>query len=161
VRAACCDQSGSQRTVPRRYPSGRAIDVRFTPRPGWSADELARFDEYRLQGDLFRETPPRLLDTPPWTVHLIYRCQADNCGRHEQRIIDRALTALQFRYRNRPEEDLKAAVRRNFFEIPFASDRAAMIFVGNQENVQRRGSFTVLGLSYPKVGDVEQTATLF
>lgn len=49
--------------------------LEFTKPPGWSADELQRFEEYRRQGDLFSETPPRLLDAPVWIVHLVYRCQ--------------------------------------------------------------------------------------
>lgn len=70
-------------------------------------------------------------------------------------------SAEQARYRARPEDELKEAVRRNFFEIPFASGRSPLIFVGNQEDVRRRASFTVLGLYYPKPGDVEQTTPLF
>ena len=139
----------------------KVINLRFTKHPGWSANELQRFQDYRQQGDLFQETPPRLLDPPPWTVHLVYRCQAQTCDGHEQRIIDWELTALQARYRNRSEFELKAAVTHNFFEVPFGPGRAPMIFVGNQENVQRRSSFTILGLYYPNAHDVEQTATLF
>lgn len=136
-----------------------ANGLEFTRHPGWSADERQRFDDYRSQGDLFNETPPRLLDPPPWIVHLSYRCQAAKCGGHRQRIIDWELTALQSR--SRPEAELRAAVTRNFFEIPFASKRSPLIFVGNQEDVRRRSSFTVLGLYYPSASDVEQTTPLF
>jgi hypothetical protein len=138
-----------------------AVRLDFTRHPGWSAEELARFAEYRRQGDLFNETPPRLLDPPLWIVHLNYRCEAPQCDGHRQRIIDWELSALQARYRNRSEDELKAAVTRNFFEIPFASSRAPLIFVGNQEDVRRRTSFTVLGLYYPKTEDIEPTARLF
>ena len=137
------------------------VGLQFTKHPGWSPDELRRFEEYRQQGDLFSETPPQLLDAPPWIVHLVYRCRDARCAGHQQRIIDWELTALQARYRARSEEELKGAVRHNFFEIPFASGRSPLIFVGNQEDVRRRASFTVLGLYYPKVGDVEQTTRLF
>jgi hypothetical protein len=141
--------------------AAEAIELRFTRHAGWSAHELERFQEYRQQGDLFAETPPRLLDAPPWIVHLVYRCEARRCARHEQRIIDWELTALQARYRTRPAPELKAAVTRNFLEIPFGPGRDPMIFVGNQENVRRRSSFTVLGLYYPQVADIERTAQLF
>ncbi len=137
------------------------VGLEFTKHPGWSTDELQRFDEYRQQGDLFNETPPRLLDAPSWVVHLVYRCQGPECSGHRQRIIDWELTALQARYRARSEEELKAAVTRNFFEIPFAAGRSPLIFVGNQEDVRRRSSFTVLGLYYPEVDDIEQTTRLF
>jgi hypothetical protein len=135
--------------------------LEFTRHPGWSRDELQRFDDYRSQGDLFNETPPRLLDAPPWIVHLNYRCQRATCGGHRQRIIDWELTALQGRYRNRAETELKTAVTRNFLEIPFANTRSPLIFVGNQEDVRRRSSFTVLGSYYPSVSDIEQTTPLF
>jgi hypothetical protein len=49
----------------------------------------------------------------------------------------------------------------NFFGVPFAGNRAPVIFVGNQEDVRRRSSFTVLGLYHPQTGDVEQTTPLF
>jgi hypothetical protein len=97
----------------------KALRLEFTKHPGWSAPELERFEEYRRQGDLFIETPPRLLEPPPWIVHLLYRCQHEPCQGHRQRIIDWELTALQARYRRRSEEKLKAAVTRNFFEVPF------------------------------------------
>lgn len=138
-----------------------AIRLEFTPHPGWTAGELHRFEEYRRQGDLFNETPPQLLDAPRWIVHLVYRCQDPACDQHRQRIIDWELTALQARYRRRGEDELKAAVTRNFLEIPFAADRSPMIFVGNQEDVRRRSAFTVLGLYYPKANDIEHTSPLF
>lgn len=137
------------------------LDLRFSRHPGWTSQELQRFDEYRQQGDLFREAPPRLLDPPPWIVRLIYRCQTPGCDRHEQRIIDWELTALQSRYRRNSEAEQKAAITHNFLEQPFAPNRAPLIFVGNQENVQRRSAFTVLGLYYPKQTELPQAETLF
>jgi hypothetical protein len=121
-----------------------ALRLEFTRHPGWNAEELQRFEAYRHQGNLFNETPPRLLDAPPWIVHLIYRCRDPACDGHRQRIIDWELTALSARYRTRGEDELKPALTRNFFEILFAANRAPMIFVGNQEDVRRRASFTVL-----------------
>jgi hypothetical protein len=138
-----------------------ALRLEFTRHPGWSAEELQRFEAYRHQGNLFNETPPRLLDAPPWIVHLIYRCRDPACDGHRQRIIDWELTALQARYRARGEHELKTAVTRNFFEIPFAAGRSPMIFVGNQEDVRRRASFTVLGLYYPQADAIEHTTPLF
>lgn len=138
-----------------------ASRLEFTRHPGWSTDELQRFEEYRRQGDLFNETPPRLLDAPQWFVHLAYRCHDAKCGGHRQRIIDWELTALQARYRTRTEDELKAAVTRKFLDIPFSSKRSPMIFVGNQEDVRRRSSFTVLGLYYPETADIERTSPLF
>jgi hypothetical protein len=46
----------------------------FLPHPGWSKEELARFEQYRNQGDLFREYAPQLLDPPQLIVNLRYHC---------------------------------------------------------------------------------------
>jgi hypothetical protein len=122
---------------------------------------LARLNDYRNQGDLFRETPPTLLDAPRLVVHLEYRCQNHSCAGHLQRIIDWELTALQLRYRRSSSAELQAVITRNFVEVPFVDDRDPMVLVGNQENVQRRASFTVLGLYYPHRADIERTGLLF
>jgi hypothetical protein len=38
---------------------------------------------------------------------------------------------------------------------PFLRDTDPLIYVGNQENPQRRRSFTVLGLYYPQIGEAD------
>jgi hypothetical protein len=128
---------------------------------GWTAEQISRFAQYKSQGDLFQDVPPRLLDPPRLIVHLAYRCEEWRCLGHRQRIIDLELTALQAKYRGRSDDELKAAIKRNFLEIPFANDRAPMVFVGNQENITRRASFTVLGIHYPRRSEVEQSGRLF
>ncbi|HEX8093438.1 hypothetical protein [Jatrophihabitans sp.] len=135
--------------------------LRFSDHPGWSDEQLARFNAYRDQGDLFRETPPTLLDPPPLLVQLEYQCNERDCAGHIQRIIDWELTALQLRYRHKSTAELKSAITRNFIDLPFSGERQPLIFVGNQENVQRRASFTVLGLYYPRRSDIEQSGLLF
>jgi hypothetical protein len=135
--------------------------LRFSEHPGWSEEELARFNAYRSQGDLFRETPPTLLDPPRLVVHLEYRCHEQACAGHSQRIIDWELTALQQRYRHSSTGELTSVITRNFLTVPFSSDREPMVLVGNQENVRRRASFTVLGLYYPRKSDIERTGLLF
>lgn len=135
--------------------------LRFSEHPGWSDEELARFNSYRNQGDLFRETPPTLLDPPRLVVRLEYRCQEQGCAGHLQKVIDWELTALQLRYRRKSTAELKAIITRNFLEIPFSDDREPMVLVGNQENVQRRAAFTVLGLYYPRKSDIERSGLLF
>lgn len=139
----------------------RVRELDFAPHPGWSSNELARFEAYRNQGDLFREQTPRLLDPPRLIVRLSYDCSSSGCRGHTQRIIDWELSALQRRFRGRPTAELERAIARNFHEIPFGTDRAPLIFVGNQENVRRRASFTILGLYYPKKSDLRQRETLF
>ena len=135
--------------------------LEFSPHPGWTASELERFEQYRRQGDLFRESPPQLLDPPQLVVHLKYKCTSADCDGHAQRIMDWELTALQRRFRTRDESDLRRAITQKFFQIPFGSERAPLIFVGNQENIQRRRSFTILGLYYPRKADAQQKERLF
>lgn len=141
---------------PRGVPS-----LTFERHPGWSASEQAKLDAYRNQGQLFSETSPSELEPPQYIVRMHYRCLERECAGHEQRILDWELTALQAKYKHRSELALKKAVTTNFVEIPFGRERAPLIFVGNQENVQRRASFTVLGLYYPRHTDVDQTGSLF
>lgn len=83
------------------------------------------------------------------------------CAGHEQNIIDWELAALQARYRGKSVDQLKQAVTRNFRDIPFGPERSARIFVGNQENIRRRASFTILGLYYPRLEDIGQEDRLF
>jgi hypothetical protein len=141
-------------------PAG-VTGLEFRPHPGWSPGEAARMEAYRVQDSLFDEATPTSLQPPRLLVTLRYRCETPRCGGHEQRIIDWELTALQARYRGRSEEELKTAITRNFLTLPFGPDRAPLILVGNQENVQRRSSFTTLGLYYPRHSDVEPTERLF
>jgi hypothetical protein len=99
---------------------------------GWSAEELQRFQECRHQGDLFNETPRRLLDATPWIVHLIDRCQDPAY----MTVIDSASsTGSSLRCRRATARGGKKNRRRRSratFEIPFAANRVPMIFVGNQ-----------------------------
>jgi hypothetical protein len=139
----------------------RVDGIEFSAHAGWTPEQLARFDEYKNQGDLFRETPPRLLDPPRLMVQLSYHCETEDCKGHTQRIIDWELTALQLRYRGQSDSELKAAITNNFLAIPFGPERAPKIFVGNQENITCRAAFTVLGLHYPKRADLPQAETLF
>jgi hypothetical protein len=105
----------------------RVDGIEFSAHPGWTPEQLGRFDEYRNQGDLFRETPPRLLDPPRLVVQLSYHCETEDCNGHIQRIIDWELTALQLRYRGQSDSELKSAITNNFLAIPFGPGRAPMI----------------------------------
>lgn len=122
--------------------------------PGWTAAELARFEKYSQQGDLFTDTPPQLLDPPRMKVNLVYRCESPGCGTHSQRIIDWELTALQRRHLNQSDDVLERVINEKFFEMMYADHKRPLLFVGNQESVQRRASFTVLGTYYPAANQV-------
>ena len=133
----------------------------FEPSPGWSRDQLRKFEVYRSQGTLFDEIPKPLLRPPRFRVRLRYRCEEPSCAGHAQTIIDWELTALQAHHRYSSDAELCAAITHRFFEIPFAAKKDPLLFVGNQEDVRRRASFTVLGLYYPDRFDAEKGRTLF
>ncbi|MCK6212304.1 hypothetical protein KZX45_17310 [Georgenia sp. EYE_87] len=135
--------------------------IEISPHRGWSPDELERFRIYSQQGDLFQETPPKLLDAPPFEARLKYCCNERDCTSHTQRIIDWELNALQHSLRHHPEDRLRESIKKNFFHQMFGRDKQPLIFVGNQENPQRRQSFTVLGAYYPKIGDTPGDSVLF
>ncbi|WP_108718488.1 hypothetical protein [Miniimonas sp. S16] len=137
----------------------RAVDpLEFKPHPGWSDTELARFRAWSDKGDLFRTRDPKMLEPPRLIVHVPYHCLEPGCGGHKQRNIDWELTAFQWRYRDRPEAELRALIEKNFYENMFGPGKRPLIYVGNQENVQRRRSFVTLGAYYPPAEAVEGPA---
>lgn len=136
-------------------------DLEFLAHPGWTKDQLKRFQAYQSQGSLFDEIPLPLLHSPRFRVRLHYRCEDRRCGGHQQTIIDWELSALQAKYRRDTDHALKAAVTRNFLSNPFAAHKEPLLFVGNQEDVRKRAAFTVLGLYYPARAEAEQGRTLF
>lgn len=139
----------------------QVLDIQITPHPGWTPEALARFEDYVNQGDLFRETPPRLLDAPRFEAKVKYTCTDSTCRSHAQGIIDWELNALQHHQRHLGDEQLKAVIRQKFFEQMFALGKRPLIFVGNQENPRRRQSFKVLGTYYPSAGETPGDTVLF
>lgn len=135
--------------------------LEFQPHPGWSSEQLRRFEVYRSQGSLFDEIPLPLLHPPRFRVRLHYRCEASRCDGHQQTIIDWELTALQARFRRQTDHELQAIITDKFFTNPFGNRKEPLIFVGNQEDVRRRAAFTVLGLYYPRRDEAEKGRTLF
>lgn len=106
--------------------------------------------------DLFQDSKAdaiKALEQPPLRAWIRYRCAEATCaGRHRQGILDWELTALQLRGRRegRPLDQLREDIRRNFLERPTRTGRELSLFVGNQANPQKRGTFSVLGLYYPE-----------
>ncbi|MGH3718300.1 MAG: hypothetical protein ACRDRI_05535 [Pseudonocardiaceae bacterium] len=141
---------------PRRV-SGLSLSVH----PGWSTEQRARFDKYALQGDLFRETPPKLLDAPRFKGTLQYFCQHAECNGHRQGIIDWEFTTLQHRFRQKTDESLKEIVLEKFHTQIFQHDTSPLIYVGNQENPRKRSVFSVLGIYYPQTGTTSSESVLF
>ena len=107
--------------------------------------------------NIFNEAPraiTKVLEPPPFSAHLKYRCQDRACTSHTQGIIDWELTGLQRHVQQRGggEDEIRKAIEYRFLEIPTQAKRVVRIFVGNQ--AKRRHVFSVLGLYYPERKDL-------
>lgn len=129
------------------------------PIPPLSTEDRMVRERARDQQELniFNEAPraiTKVLEPPPFSAHLKYRCQDGACTGHEQGIIDWELTGLQRHVQQRGggEDEIRKAIENRFLEIPTQSKRVIRIFVGNQ--AKRRHVFSVLGLYYPERKDL-------
>lgn len=96
----------------------------------------------------------KVLEPPPFSAHLKYRCDDRQCPGHVQGIIDWELTALQRKVKRLGGGDgeIQRAIEYRFLEVPTQSKRVLRVFVGNQ--AKRRHVFGVLGLYYPERKDL-------
>lgn len=136
-------------------PARVADELEFSRHQPWSPEQLAKLQAVASQDSLFGQDRVRMLEPPRFVARLHYWCQTRECGGHQQRIIDWELTALQSHFRDRSDDEVKAAIHEKFLVQVFERDTDPLIFVGNQANPQRRRSFTVLGLYYPRAGDAD------
>ena len=124
-----------------------APTLEITPRDG---DQLAKWTR-RAKGAAARMS---LFDDPatskpdfevvPWRFRYHYRCRVAGCAGHEQTIVDWEVVALWRRVRHRPNWQ---ELMTQKFEQELWSDRAAVLFAGNQE--QHPAAFLVLGVFWP------------
>lgn len=120
------------------------------------AEQLARWRS-RAQGAASRQslfddasTAKPDFEVVPWRFQYRYRCAKPDCGAHTQTIVDWEAVALWRHVRHRP--NWQELVRQKF-EAELWRDRAAVLFVGNQE--QHPTSFLVLGVFWPPAGDYQ------
>lgn len=131
--------------------------LEFEEHGPWSPEQLSKMQSIADQDSLFgsAEGGQVILQPPRFKVWLRWRCESRDCSRgHRMRILDWELTALQAKF-GHSDSDLKAAVTTNFHTKMFGPQKAPLVYVGNQENPTRRGSFTVLGVYYPDVRDAQ------
>jgi hypothetical protein len=79
-----------------------------------------------------------------WRFRYHYRCRAPGCSGHAQTIVDWEAVALWRHVRHHPDWDDRMRAK---FEREMWADKAACLFVGNQE--QHPSSFLVLGVFWP------------
>jgi hypothetical protein len=135
--------------------------LEFEPHPKWTPEQLAK-----MRARIGREstalipmsgTVPALLKEPRFKVRYRYRCEAASCPGHQGRILDWELTALQNRLRG-SDTDVKRAITEKYLEQMFAKDRRSGFYMGNFELAARRAKFSVLGVYWPRLRDVEPSA---
>lgn len=143
----------------------KRLEVRPTPPPSPDAVRLREAQEAQQQLHLFGEsaqTVRKALRPPPFEAKLHYDCFDPGCKGHRQGILDWELAALQFRAERlgRSKEETEAWIQKKFFEEPFRPGTRPAVYVGNQANPQRRGTFSILGMYYPLVADLPPSTML-
>lgn len=117
-------------------PRDHAQLAEWTRRAEGAAARMSLFDDPSTSKPDF--------EVVPWRFRYHYRCRSSACGGHEQTIVDWEVVALWRHVRHRPDWQ---ELMRQKFEKDLWSDRAAVLFVGNQE--QHPTSFLVLGVFWP------------
>lgn len=126
---------------------------------GWSESQRRTIETHQAQlaldlgATLRRDAPP--LESPPFRVWYVYRCEADGCRKHRQGILDWELTALQ-RRAQKEGEDVRSWIKDRFETIMLSPDRSTRFILGNQAVGHKRHTFSVLSVYYPKKKDVNR-----
>lgn len=130
--------------------------LHFEPHKGWNEKQKAILSRALEEVDLFEPGPSaKRLEPPRLVVTYRYRCTAPTCPGHSGQILDWELTALQQRLRTATDSELKRQIEAKFVGEMFAPGRDTHFFMGNFENPIKRDKFSVLGVWYPRLADVE------
>lgn len=121
--------------------------AKWTARAEGAANRQSLFDEPGTSKPDF--------EVVPWRFQYRYRCQKPGCGTHTQTIVDWEVVALWRHVRHR---DSWEGLMRQKFEDELWRDRAAVLFLGNQE--QHPTSFLVLGVFWPPDTDYQPRLAL-
>lgn len=127
------------------------LGFRLEEHPGWSKEEQGRIDAYvnQLELDVFDDSHDKTpLEAPRFRGYYKWRCGDRGCRGHEHSIIDWEFVALQRHLWNRSDVDVRAAIRKRFFDEICAPKNDVAFFVGNQ--AKRPQTFSILGVYYPR-----------
>ena len=136
-----------------------AVELEVKPHAGWTPKQRRVLNEWAhkvtlpLDGLRHDAAPP--LELPPLEAWYRYKCEAQDCKGHRQGILDWELTALQLRAR-KSGADIERWVRNNFYDRMFAPQRQPWLILGNNAAGNKRSSFSVLSVFYPKEADVSK-----
>lgn len=115
-------------------------------RPGWSAAEQAKIDNYVNQYDLTGQ-PRTALQAPRFKGWYRYVCWDASCTGHQQGILDWEFVAFQRKLSRLSDADLISILRDKFLGELCAPTRDVAFYVGNQ--AKREQAFSVLGIYWP------------
>jgi hypothetical protein len=123
-------------------------DVVFEKHGGWTPEQQQAMAQ---EPDLFAtgELDP-VLEAPRFKVKYVFACGDLNCPGHTRRILDWELVALERKYRNRSDVEVKKAIKTKFLDQMCGPDRRPHFFVGNYADPVKRRFFSVLGVYSPK-----------
>lgn len=135
--------------------------LHFAPHPGWDDKQRQILNRALEEVDLFGAGPiAKKLAPPRFVVTYRYRCTAPTCKSHRGEILDWEPAALQQRLRYASDDELKRNITAKYLDGMFSTNRDTHFFMGNFEKPIKRDKFSVLGVWYPRVSDVE-TLPLF
>lgn len=124
--------------------------LRFEVHGSWTELQVASMTAVMSQPDLFGEvdTTP-VLQAPRFKVYYDYFCMNLICKSHKPRILDMELSALQYRYRFKSDDELKAIITTKFHTEMWNAKVRTYFFVGNFGDIIKRKNFSVLGIYRP------------
>lgn len=123
------------------------LSVTVTDGDAWSAAEQAKVDKASAP-DLF-DTEMEPLEPAPYTVKYRYRCADPSCGSHNQKVLDWEVGQAGRRWRAEyGDAKAREQMLTKWRDQILASANDVHFYVGNQN--LHRGSFSVLGIWYPK-----------
>ncbi len=134
-------------------PVADISDLRVESQPPWTEDQLSRLNARRAQEANalipFDGVVPRELVAPRFKATYRYRCTKRNCGGHRGQLLDWELNGLQWAMKGSSDEELRAAIKENFWRKMEPPARWTAFYVGNMSDPRKRHSFSVLGVYWP------------
>lgn len=152
--------------------AARQVRLEIEPHKGWTKAQQAKIDRWQQQPafdlglDDHIDAPP--LEAPPFQAWYRYKCEAPDCNGHRQGILDWELTALQRRAQHE-HKDPRRWIEDKYGDQMLAAERRQLLALGNHSLPNRRRTFSVLSIYYPKNEDwaravnarSQQDSTLF
>ena len=132
------------------------------PGKGWTPRQKEKLEKEWNQETLDLGLPqvknPPILESRPVDVWLSFKCCADCKYGHTIGFLDWEATGLMRREQANGFEAMERIIKERFEANPSKPGKNLRIFVGNQSDPTKRGSFEALGLYYPDKSAVVEAA---